>query len=319
MDIKWNKSMEELKSSNFKNNDRIFFECSRCHKPQMLRYKNVITRDYFICRACRGVEKQLEIRKTDPNYGWFSHCGTAEWMVSDEFLSKRKETMIKKYGCEYTTQSKELREKMKETMEEKIGENYYEVIQQHREENNLKNFGVNIKGFQDEESKKKSKETCMKKYGYECTALVPEIREKQALSSHKKWKVKINDKIVCFDSKPEIYYYFWLKDNGIEFEYNKKYHKQYVDCKTNTIRSYYYDFHLLNNDSYIELKGDCFFNENDEPICKLYNQNFDWSDKYNFLIKENIPIIKTSRIEHGDLYYIKENFYKNHKDIEVYK
>lgn len=39
----------------------------------------------------------------------------------------------------------------------------------------------------------------------------------------------------------------------------------------------------------------------------------------NILIEEKIPIIITSRIENGDLFYIKENFHKNHKDVEVYK
>ena len=319
MDIKWNKSMEELKSSNLNKNDKIYFVCSKCHKEQMLRYQSVIKRNYFICRACRGVEKQLEIKKTNPNYGWFRHCKTAEWMISEEFKTKRRQTMFEKHGCEYTTQSPKLRKKMQKTLEDKFGENFYEVIQQHREENNLKNFGVRIKGFQDEESKKKSKETCIDKYGYEYIAQVPEIREKQALTSHKKWKVKINDKIIYFDSKPEIYYYFWLQDNGIKFEYNKKYHKKYFDNTKQKYRSYYYDFHILNDDTYVELKGDCFFNKDNEPIATAPYENYNWTDKYNFLIEEKIPIIITSRIENGDLFYIKENFQKNHKDVEVYK
>ena len=29
---------------------------------------------------------------------------------------------------------------------------------------------------------------------------------------------------------------------------------------------YYFDFHILHNDSYVELKGDHLFNENNEPI-----------------------------------------------------
>ena len=194
MDIIWKNSMEELKSSNFKPKDKIFFVCSKCHKDKMLYYKTVTNKDYFICKACRGIETQLKLHKENPNYGWFAHSGTAEWITSKEFKEKRKKTMEDKWGCEYTTQSPVLRKQIAETLTDKLGENYYEVIQQHREENNLKNFGVRIKGFQDEESKEKSKKTCMEKYGYEYTAQVPEIREKQAKSSKKKWKINLGTK-----------------------------------------------------------------------------------------------------------------------------
>lgn len=318
MDIVWKNSMEELKSSNFKPKDKIFFVCSKCNKEQMLYYKTVTNKDYFICRACRGIKTQLDIREKDPNYGWFGHSGTAEWITSKEFKEKRKKTMEDKWGCEYTTQSPELRKKIDKTLTEKLGENYQEIIQKHREENNLKNFGVCIKGFQDKESKEKSKKTCLDKYGYEYTAQVPEIREKQSKSSKKKWKINIDSKKICFDSKYEIYYYFWLLDNGIEFEYNKKYHKKYLQ-KDGKLHPYYFDFHILSNDTYVELKGDCFFNEKDEPIGIAPYKGYDWTEKYNFLLSENIPIIKTSSIENGDLKYIKENFYNKHKDIEVYK
>ena len=57
-------------------------------------------------------------------------------------------------------------------------------------------------------------------------------------------------------------------------------------------------------------KGDCFFNKDNEPIATAPYENYNWTDKYNFLIEEKIPIIITSRIENGDLFYIKENFQK---------
>ena len=91
MDIIWKNSMEELKSSNFKPKDKIFFVCSKCHKDKMLYYKTVTNKDYFICKACRGIETQLKLHKENPNYGWFAHSGTAEWITSKEFKEKQKE------------------------------------------------------------------------------------------------------------------------------------------------------------------------------------------------------------------------------------
>lgn len=306
MEIEWNKSLDELKSSNFKNTDKIYFICSKCKKQQMLRYKSCIARDEFICRACRGVETQLKLSKANPNYGWFAYKKDSVWMKSDEFLEKRKTTMKKRYGAEYTFQSADLRNRCHNTMVLKYGENYQkDVFQELREKTNMKKSGVRIRGFQDNESKEKTKETCLKKYGVHCTALVPEIRAKQ------KRKYKVDN--VCFDSMQEIYYYYWLKDNNINFEYNKPYPKTYIG-NDNKSHTYFYDFYY--DGQYYELKGDCFFT-NGRPISNYTNKVYDWTDKYNFMLNEKINIILTSRIEQGDLKFIKDNFLKNHQNMRI--
>lgn len=306
MEIHWSKSMDELKSSKLKKTDKIYFICTKCNKEQMLRYNTCIARDIFICRACRGVQTQLELSKKDPNYGWFANEKNAEWFKSEEFLSKRKKTMETLYGAEYTLQSPQLKEKVYKTILNEYGEDFQKnVFQKRREMTNIKTAGVRIKGFQDDASKEKTKITCIEKYGVESTALVPEIRAKQ------KRKYKIED--ICFDSMQEIYYYYWLKDNNIEFEYNKVYPKTYIDKNGKTHR-YFYDFYY--NGQYYEIKGDCFFTDG-KPISNYVNPGYDWTEKYNFIKSENVNIILSSRIEKDDLKYIKDNFLKNHKDIKV--
>lgn len=305
MEIVWTKSLDELKNTNFNKNDKIKFTCTKCHKLQSLTYKSVITRDYFICRACRGVETQLKIAAEDPNYGWFRNKKDADWIKSDYFKKKRAETMIERYGAAYTLQSKILREKKEKTSEEKYGDKNY-TNREKCVETNLKRYGIKYAGFQDKASKLKSIETCQRKYGVNYTAQVPEIRAKQ------KRKYKING--ICFDSMAEIYYYYWLKDNNIVFEYNKKYPKTYIGSD-NKEHHYFYDFKI--GDEYIEIKGDCFFNSDNKPVCTLYSYKYDWTDKYNFIVNEGIKVILSSRIERGDLKYIKDNFIQNHKDVRI--
>lgn len=223
--------------------------------------------------------------------------------------------MIEKYGAEYTTQSPVLLAKKHATSKQRYGSETF-TNREKSIQTNLERYGVKYAGFQDEKSKELSRQTCLKKYGVEYTAQVPEIREKQRLSSYNKPKLYLDDcSVITFDSMPEVYYYFWLKDNNIAFEYNKCYPKTYVDSN-GISHKYYFDFHILHNDSYVELKGDHLFNENNEPIC-VFDSKYNWIDKYNFLVSENVEIIKTSRIESGDLKYIKENFINKHQfDVE---
>lgn len=298
MEIQWSKTLDELKASNFKNSDKIYFTCSKCNKQQTLTYKCVISRDIFICRACRGIETQIKLHKENPSYGWFANEKDATWFKSENFKEKRKNTMIKKYGAEYTTQSEILLDKKHQTSLERYGNASY-TNREKCIETNIKRHGVMYAGFQDEKSKLKSVNTCLEKYGVKYTAQVESIRQKQCR------KYYYNG--TCFDSLPELYYYFWLKDNNIDFSYNKKYHKQYLDSNGKA-HYYFYDFKI--GDKYVEIKGEQFFTNN-KPISY---SGYDWTDKYKFIKSEGIELIKSKRFD-TDLKYMKENFYNNRKEV----
>ncbi len=97
-----------------------------------------------------------------------------------------KENNIKKYGVEFITQIKEVKEKTKKTCIEKYGvENpsQNKDIQKKKEETSMKNYGTKSP-MQNKEFKAKIVQRFLEKYGVENPSQVPEIAEKQNKSGY---------------------------------------------------------------------------------------------------------------------------------------
>ena len=92
-----------------------------------------------------------------------------------------KEKMLKKYGVEHVTQSKEIREKIRKTNLEKYGvECNLQLISS--SENSKKNWDE-----QGDEIREKIKNTSMRKYGTESPNQAYEVKEKQKIGLIKNW------------------------------------------------------------------------------------------------------------------------------------
>lgn len=140
----------------------------------------------------------------------------------ENIQAKRIKTTLDKYGVENVSQDPNIQNLKKETFKNNYGEDYYWLVP---------------------EIRSKYEKTCLERYGVDHFSKTDLF----AKSRGKKW--------ICnglkFDSKWEIYYYFYLKDRNIPFEMQipiKYIHeeKEYT---------YICDFKLLENDQLIEIKN----------------------------------------------------------------
>lgn len=96
----------------------------------------------------------------------------------------------------------------------------------------------------------KKKITCKRNYGYEFPYQSPEIMSKIQRTP----LVYDNNN---FDSGWELQYYIYLKDHNIKF----KYHPGNISYIKNGETKYYHpDFYLIENNQYVEIKGDYLLN-----------------------------------------------------------
>lgn len=235
-----------------------------------------------------------------------------------ESNNKRKETCRNKYGVDNVMKVKEIademvsntdyqkrNEKINKTLIERYGslENYYNnVLQSKTKESCLKKFGVEY-AFQSEQVKNSIKKTMLEKYGVDnfsksdkFQSMLPEIMKK----SNKRYYYKN----LYFDSSWELAYYIWLEDNKVSFEYKPSY-LTYKDNK-NIEHRYFPDFKV--NGSYVEIKGDQFFNENGELGNRAKETD---ESKFKFLKENGIEIIGSTKIRKY-LGYVKETYGKDY-------
>ena len=110
---------------------------------------------------------------------------------------------------------------------------------------------------------------------------------------------------IKFDSSLELAYYIWLKDHNIDFEYQPN---MPIEYKVNNLIKYYYPDFLINNQFY-EIKGNQFFNENNQLI-NPFNNTLD-IEKYQCMIDNNVKILREKDII-PILDYINEKYGKNY-------
>jgi hypothetical protein len=147
------------------------FECSKtfdCAVRNLIQFG-------ALCSHCR-YKKRTDITKKSNKEKY----GVEFISQVKEVREKAEETMLEKYGVKYTTQSKELFEKMKNNNIDKYGCEY--VMQnknfiQKVKDTNKEKYGVEC-SLQREEIKDKIKETNLQRYGVEFVSQVPEIRQK---------------------------------------------------------------------------------------------------------------------------------------------
>jgi hypothetical protein len=142
-----------------------------------------LTRSGGFCKLCTGeICKQTNLKKFGCEYP----------SQSEEVKDKIKQTNLKKFGCEYPSQSEEVKKKMKQTCLKNHGvENpmQNEEVREKGEQTCLKNYGVKNPS-QSEEVRKKGKQTCLQKYGVEYSLQSEEVKEKGKQTCLQKYGVE---------------------------------------------------------------------------------------------------------------------------------
>jgi hypothetical protein len=165
--------------------------------------------------------------------------GTKTPIENQAIKEKTIKTTLKKYGTTNNFNT----ENRKNTMMKKYGvENPFssEIIKQKMIENSLLKYGTKFPS-QSEEVKKKIRETSFKNYGVE-NPMQNEEHKNKVFSSFKKKKYttknySINDKIIYYQTKPELEFIEYCVKNNIEIKngpsliyyLNNKKHYYFVD------------------------------------------------------------------------------------------
>jgi hypothetical protein len=105
---------------------------------------------------------------------------------------RRKETSLEKYGVEFPTQTKEIKEKSKKTCLEKYGVEFVSQnknIKEKKKKTSLINFGVEFP-MQNKQLQENRKKSNFEKYGVEFTSQLQEVQEKGKQTCLKKFGVE---------------------------------------------------------------------------------------------------------------------------------
>lgn len=192
-------------------------------------------------------------------------------------------------------------------------ESYIYSKEQHNEwlhkykETSIKKFNTESYSKTDEfkiRMVKTYKSTCKERYGVENPMMVKEMKDKVFSSRG------YNYNGIHFDSSWELAFYIYCIDNNIqiirepftiEYEYNGHIH------------SYYPDF-LINNELLIEIKGDCYVNEDRTQFVDIRNEGNDIKlseAKFNCMIN-NVDKILYSEDINKYLTYINSTYGSNY-------
>lgn len=214
-----------------------------------------------------------------------------------------QQTMLERYGGT-TTLTSNLKQKVQQTNIKRYGgvsPMCSTVIVNKLKETYIQNNGG--MGFASESVLEKYKINYKEKFGVENSSQNPLVRRKQA--------TKYKYENINFDSKPEIAYYIWLKDNNIDFEYQPNVKFEYL--YENKLYYYIPDFKVENE--YIEIKGLQFFKNYDinETMINPFDRTQDakYEAKHQCMIKNNVKIITDTKIYEN---YIKNKYGRTYLD-----
>lgn len=188
-----------------------------------------------------------------------------------------KQSCIAKYGVDHNMKCEAGREKWRQSIRDKYGVEYDH------------NWKV-------PEVREHYHDTCERRYGVRHPQQCPEIRK---LSQYR----YIYDGI-HFDSKPEIAFYVWLKDHGVDFKYQPDECFNYEFDGMN--RRYFPDFKV--GDRFYEIKGDHMISESGTWICPWNHSHDAQYDAKRKCAEANGVVVLTSNEYAKYLKYIDEKY-----------
>lgn len=301
------------------------------HKDEWVsRWRNSIQEKYGVDNICYDKNTQEKKKKTClEKYGNEYAIGSEKIrnkinktfeekfngntpFASEEVQRKAYESDLKNHGGVFHSKTNKCKNKAKETCRDKYGKEAGGLTEESfkkRKETNLKKYGVE-ETFASKNNKDKRKETMLEKYGVEYSMQDVNIRKKVLKNRYDATGhmypvmkgYRYDDK--NFDSSYELAYYIWLRDNNKQFIYHPGIPLKYIGSD-NKEHLYMPDF--LVEGQFIEIKGDMFFNKDNEP-WDPYKKDF-WWEKYNSLKENNVKILRDSDLK-PIFNYIKENYGK---------
>ena len=187
------------------------------------------------------------------------HTKEVNHTTTRDLLERTKARNLERIGCEWYFQTDDFKEKALSTM---LSNGYDHPMHS-------------------DEIKSQMSANYFIKTGYAFPFQNPEVQKRI------KGKYFYDDR--HFDSSPELAYYIWLKDNGIQFDREPTYFQYEFDGKT---RFYIPDF--IVEGQYIEIKGDQFFKE-DGTMRNPFNSDDDarYEAKHQCMLKNNVRILTT--------------------------
>lgn len=225
----------------------------------------------------------------------------------DEVKQKSKESIIKHFGS-WENYRKQQVEKTKKTKLEKYGDENYTNVEK------VKQTKLEKYGDENYHNIDKMKQTCVEKYGvdnyFKTEEGINKIKNMWSKKSKEEMKEIMNKHFhkwifdnQLFDSKWEIYYYFYLKNNNIKFE--REYPFDYYFDNKKCV--YLCDFHLIDTNEFIEIKGSHMIDVNGNLKEHYNNDNQNkLNAKTKCMIDNHVKIISKNEIKFY-VNYFKEN------------
>ena len=149
--------------------------CPTCGKE--LSFKQIMWGNKFCSLKCGSLNSETQKKTKQTN---LKKYGVEHTSQVKEVREKAKQTCLEKYGVENPAQSKEIQEKFKQTCLEKYGvenPNQCKEIREKIKNTNLEKYGVEHP-LQSKKVQEKTKQTCLEKYGVEFATQTEEVKEK---------------------------------------------------------------------------------------------------------------------------------------------
>lgn len=216
---------------------------------------------------------------------------------SEEF----KNNMLKKHGVEYSMQMSSTLKKAKETIKERYGDEHYFAFGEGWKKAIIEKYGS--KQIMYELIKNKTEQTCLEKYGVE------HIAQTGLFGG----KIRYKYDNLIFDSKTELAFFIYNKENLLPIERNTEYSFDYM--YENKIHKYFPDFKI--NNEFIEIKGEQFLKE-DGSWQNPYDHSLDllFEAKHQCALKNKVKIIYSKKCQKY-IDYINNKYSKNF--LETFK
>lgn len=293
------------------------------------------------CNRHYGTDNYMQSDKGKENFKNYSlnKYGTENPFQSEEIKQKIKQTNTEKYGVEIPLQNSELQEKRRQTCNKRYGVDFplqTPEFKKKQEATILAKFGtLDINDLP--EIIEKIKNTNRQKYGYDYSWQSPEISKKIENTNLIKYGSKspfgseeIRQKIIktnlakygcehpssfrykydgyLFDSTWETAFYIFCKNLNLSiirepyilyYSYNNKEYKYYPD--------------FLVEDSLIEIKGDQFFDKDNNLVCPYKNKHVDngkLKAKQKCMLENSVIVLRKTELK-SILKYIKMKYGKN--------
>lgn len=233
------------------------------------------------------------------NQGYRSHCCQSCSTADEQTVKKHMHTCLQLYGEYHHNTEKDFK-----TRQERYGDSHYNNRRKAKD-TCIKRYGVSSPAQNKSTIDKileARRKTCLKKYGNEnylgseafkmkCNELYGANSPSQSRDIFLKQRQKYSYDNIKFDSRVEIAFYVWLRDNHIHFIFQPEKHFEYAF--NGKVHWFFPDFEV--EGCYIELKGDHFFKE-DGTMCNPYDHSQDalYEAKRQCMLKNNVKIMKAS-------------------------